>query len=473
MRCLYCTSEALPFIASGGLGDVSGSLPKALRQRLIGCRVVMPLYKDISYELKSSMRFVTSFNVPVAWRNQYCGVFEAKAGGIIYYFIDNEYYFKRNGLYGYYDDAERFAFFSRAILEMLVHIDFKPDILHANDWQTALVPVYYSLIYANNYWYRGIKTVFTIHNIQYQGKYGKEILEDVVGIDKNSESILEFDDCINFMKGAIEASNIVTTVSPTYANEILDPWYSHGLDPILKARHWKLEGILNGIDYNNYNPEEDTNIYCRYSSENLDEKVNNKLLLQERLFLEKNPDIPLISVITRLVPHKGISLIVEQLERIINELGVQFVILGSGEQAYEDYFRYMQEKYKGKVSSCFGFVPELSHKIYAASDIFLMPSKSEPCGLSQMIALRYGAIPVVRETGGLRDSVVDSQDGYGNGFTFKNYDSMDMFNCVRRAVEGYKNKDGWNILVKRAMNGDNSWSNSANEYIRLYKKLLK
>lgn len=473
MRCLYCTSEALPFIASGGLGDVAGSLPKALRQRLIGCRVVMPLYKDIPDELKSSMRFVTSFSVPVAWRNQYCGVFEAKFGGIIYYFIDNEYYFKRNGLYGYYDDAERFAFFSRAILEMLAHIDFKPEILHANDWQTALVPVYYSLIYVNNDWYRGMKTVFTIHNIQYQGKYGNEILEDVVGIDKNSKSILEFDGCINFMKGAIESSNAVTTVSPTYANEILDPWYSHGLDSILKARQWKLEGILNGIDYNNYNPEEDADIYCRYSAEALTEKVNNKLLLQKRLFLEEDLDVPLISVVTRLVPHKGISLIVEQLERIINELGVQFVVLGSGEQVYEDYFRYMQEKYKGKISSCFGFVPELSHKIYAASDIFLMPSKTEPCGLSQMIALRYGAIPVVRETGGLKDSVEDSQNGYGNGFTFKNYDSIDMFNCVRRAVEGYKNKEGWSILVKRAMNCDNSWSNSANEYIRLYKKILK
>lgn len=473
MKCLFCASEALPYIASGGLADVVGSLPRALRQRLIGCRVVLPLYSDISAELRDSMNFIVEFSVPVAWRKQYCGVFEARSNGAIYYFLDNEYYFKRNGIYGHYDDAERFAFFSRAILEMLPYIDFKPDIIHANDWQTALVPVYYSLFYANNDWYRGIKTIFTIHNIQYQGKYGLDIAEDILGIPRNRLSIVELDNCINFMKGAIETANRVTTVSPTYADEILNPWYSYGMDSILRARMWKLGGILNGLDYTNYNPETDVNIYANYNAENIGNKVINKLKLQDRLFLKKDKSIPMIGMVTRMVSHKGLDLVRDKLEQLMNEENIQFVIVGSGEKEYEDYFKYMQEKFKGRFSACFGFVPELSHKIYAASDIFLMPSKSEPCGLSQMIALRYGAIPVIRETGGLKDSVFDSQGGGGNGFTFKNYDSLDMFNALKRAIYGYKDKKGWEILVKRAMSYDYSWSISANEYIKLYRSLCK
>ncbi len=243
MKVLFCTSEALPFAASGGLGDVAGSLPQALRQRLIGCRIVMPMYEDIPQELRDNMRFITSLSVPVSWRRQYCGVFEDRHGGVIYYLLDNQYYFKRKGLYGHYDDAERFSFLSRAALEMLPYIDFKPDIIHCNDWQTALVPIYYSLFYANNDWYQGIKTLFTIHNIQYQGKYGMELLEDVLGLPEYDTSIVEFDGCVNLMKGAIETANRVSTVSPTYAQEISDPWFSHGLDPILKERQWKLSGI--------------------------------------------------------------------------------------------------------------------------------------------------------------------------------------------------------------------------------------
>lgn len=473
MKCLFCTSEALPFAASGGLGDVAGSLPHALRNRLIGCRVVMPLYDEIPKELKDSMRFVTSLSVPVSWRRQYCGVFEARYGGVIYYLLDNQYYFKRKGLYGHYDDAERFAFLSRASLEMLKYIDFKPDIIHANDWQTALVPVYYSLFYSHDEWYSGIKTVFTIHNIQYQGKYGLEVVEDIVGIPNDKISVIEFDGCANFMKGAIETANRVTTVSPTYAIEIMDPWYAHNLDPILRKRSWKVSGILNGIDVDNYNPATDKDLYENYSLDDILGKAENKRALQERLGLNIDPDVPLVGMVTRMVAHKGLDLVKAALDQLMNEEDIQFVILGSGDWEYETFFREMQNKYQGRLNASFGFVPELSRKIYAGSDIFLMPSKSEPCGLSQMIALRYGTIPVVRETGGLKDSIHDSGDGEGKGITFKNYDPMDMMNAVKRALEGYKNKEGWNILVKRAMQSDNSWGKSANEYIRLYRNMLK
>ena len=473
MKVLYCTSEARPFAATGGLADVAGSLPQALRERLIGCRVVMPLYEEVPQELRDNMRFVTSLSVPVAWRRQYCGVFEARSGGVIYYLIDNQYYFKRKGLYGHYDDAERFAFLSRAALEMLPYIDFKPDIIHCNDWQTALVPIYYSIFYANNEWYRGIKTIITIHNIQYQGKYGKELVEDVLGIPKSENHILEYDDCVNLMKGAIETAHRVTTVSPTYAQEILDPWYSHELDGILRERSWKLTGILNGIDTVSYDPATDKDIYANYSADDFSNKAENKRALQERLCLAQDPDVPLIGMVTRMVAHKGLDLVKEALDQLMWETNAQFVILGSGDFEYENFFRDMQNKYPGRLCACFGFVPELSRKIYAGADIFLMPSKSEPCGLAQMISLRYGTIPVVRETGGLKDSIQDSGDGYGNGFTFRNYNSGDMLHALHRAIDGYYNRDGWRILVERAMRCDNSWGKSANEYIRLYRELVK
>lgn len=475
MKVLYCTSEALPFMASGGLADVSGSLPKALRRRLIGCRVVMPLYDEISQELKDSMHFVTSFSVPVSWRRQYCGVFEARYDGVIYYFIDNQYYFKRNGIYGHFDDAERFAFFSRAILEMLPYVDFKPDVIHANDWQTALVPVYYSVFYSNYDWYKGIKTLFTIHNIQYQGKYGLETMDEILGLPDYGKNIVEYDGCINFLKGAIESANRVSTVSPTYSNEIMNPWFSHGLDGILRDRSWKLCGILNGIDTEIYNPETDKDIYKNYSQSNPQDKAENKRLLQERLGLEQNPQVPLIGMVSRLVAHKGLDLVREVMEKLLNEENIQLVILGSGDWEYESFFRYIQGKYKSKFVPCYGFVPELSRKIYAGSDMFLMPSKSEPCGLSQMIALRYGTIPIVRETGGLFDSIKDSGDGNGNGFTFKTYNADDMLGAIKRAIAGYwaDDKKGWKTLVERAMSCDNSWKKSAGEYIKLYKDMIR
>lgn len=472
MKVLYATSEALPFIASGGLGDVAGSLPHALRKRLIGCRVVLPMYDTIKQELKDTMKFITHISVPVAWRRQYCGIFEAKHNGVIYYLIDNQYYFKRDTIYGHYDDAERFAFFSRAVLEIIPYIDFKPDIIHCNDWQTALTPVYYSAMYANSPGYENIKTIFTIHNIQYQGVYGKELLEDVLGIPADKASLLEYDGCINFMKGAIECADKVTTVSPSYADEILDPWYSHGLDSILNERRYKLSGILNGIDTVGYDPATDKCIKANFSADDVSGKKIDKKALQKEMGLPVKPGVPVIGMVTRLVSHKGLDLVKGILDELLATSEMQLVVLGSGDYEYESYFRWIAEKYPDKVGLRIGFVPDLARKIYAGADMFLMPSKSEPCGLSQMVALRYGTVPIVRETGGLRDSITDCGDGKGNGFTFKSYNAHDMLDAIRRALTLYYNGD-WNELVLRALNCDFSWGRSANAYIRLYKETLK
>ncbi len=472
MKVLYISSEAVPFAASGGLADVAGSLPKALRSRLVGCRVVLPLYESVPQELRENMTFLGSLSVPVAWRRQYCGVFEAKRDGVIYYLLDNQYYFKRAGLYGHYDDAERFAFFSRAVLEMLPLIGWKPDILHSNDWQAALVPVYYDLFYSKMPGYENIKTVYTIHNIQYQGNYGMEILEDVFGLPIGQKSIVEQDGCINLAKGAIETANAVTTVSPTYAKELLDPWFSHGMDGILRMREWKLSGILNGIDTVSYDPATDGQIYANYSADDFAPKAINKQALQERLNLPVRADVPMIGMVSRLAGHKGLDLVKYILEELLEE-DIQMVILGSGEWTYENYFRDVQNRHPDKFCYCAGFVPELARKIYAAADIFLMPSKSEPCGLSQMVACRYGTLPIVRETGGLKDSIHDCGDGEGNGFTFQTYNANDMLHAIHRSLGAYHNKHDWPILVERAMRSDFTWGRSANEYIRLYKKVLK
>ena len=473
MKVLYVASEANPWMASGGLGDVAGSLPIALRKRLIGCRVVMPLYDSIKPELKEKMKFITSISVPVSWRRQYCGIFEAKLNGVVFYFLDNQYYFKRDGIYGHFDDAERFAFFARAVLEIIPAIGWKPDIIHCNDWQSALTPLYYSCYYATRMGYENIKTVFTIHNIQYQGKYGNELLQDVLGIAPEHYDLIQYDGLVNFMKAGIECSNKVTTVSPTYAKEILDPWYSHGLDPILNQRSWKLCGILNGIDTDSYNPEADASLWKNYNADDFSAKAENKTELQKMMGLAVKPETPLVGIVTRLVGHKGVDLMKEVLEKSLWERDIQYVVLGSGEWQYESYFRGLHDKYPDKVGLRLGFVPDLARKIYAGADMFLMPSKSEPCGLSQMVALRYGTVPIVRETGGLKDSITDSGDGEGNGFTFKTYDAYDMLGAIYRAVDAYNSKDYWKMLVERALRCDMSWGKSANEYIKMYKSLLK
>jgi len=390
---------------------------------------------------------------------------------VIYYLIDNQYYFKRDGMYGHYDDAERFAFFSRAILEMIPHIGFTPDVIHCNDWQTALVPLYLNAFYREDEVYKKIKTVYTIHNIQYQGKYGFELTDDVLGLPEGSASLLEYDNCINFMKGGIQCADKITTVSPTYSKEILDPYYSHGLHNILNMFTYKLTGIVNGIDCDVYNPETDTLIYKNYSVDDISGKAYNKQKLQEELGLPTRADVPLIGIVSRLVKHKGFDLVKHVFEEMM-QADVQFAILGSGEWEFETFFHAMAEKYPEKVGLKLGFNPKLAHKIYAGADIFLMPSQSEPCGLAQMVALRYGTVPIVRETGGLNDTIFDSGDNEGNGFTFKSYNAHDMLNTVWRAITGYSDKQGWNTLRDRAMRCDNSWGTSANAYIRLYKEII-
>lgn len=474
MNIIYTASEALPFIASGGLADVAGSLPKALNKSGNDCRVVIPMYSSIKPELKEQLTFITSFSVPVGWRNQYCGVFTAIVDGVIYYLLDNEFYFDRNGLYGFYDDAERYVFFSRAVLELLRYIDFKPDIINSNDWQTALVPVYYDIFYRYQSGYEDIKTVFTIHNIQYQGQYGLELINDVLGIPLYHTDLLEYDGDVNFMKAAIEVADKVTTVSPSYAWEILDPYYGHTLDRELVTKQYKLSGILNGIDQTIYNPETDPVIYKNFSLSKMGGKKICKKKLLDEMGLKSGQE-PVIGIVTRFVSHKGLDLIKYVFEDIVN-LGFKFVILGSGEKIYEDFFTEMSYRYGDRVGVKIGFIPELSKKIYAGADMFLMPSQSEPCGLAQMISLRYGTIPIVRETGGLRDSITDAGDPLpgkitGNGFTFKTYNAHDMLNACARARAYYDNKMIWGRLVTHAMKEDFSWEKSAKQYQELYSNI--
>ena len=469
MNILFAASEATPYIASGGLADVAGSLPAAVTQKGHDCRIVLPLYKGINPHFRASMTFITHMTVDVSWRKQYCGIFTAICNGVTYYFLDNEYYFGRDGIYGFFDDCERFVFYSRAVLEMLRYIDFKPDIINANDWQAAMIPVYYEVFYKYQQGYENIKNVFTIHNIQYQGNYGKEVLNEVMGLPMYHMSLLEYDGGVNMMKGAIETADKVTTVSPSYAWEILDPWYSHGMDRILRTKQYKLSGILNGIDVNGYDPETDEIIEKNYSARStVGKKVCKAKLLAELGLQEGNE--PVIGNVTRFVSHKGIDLIKYVFEDLI-KAGFKFVILGSGEKIYEDFFKEMEWRYKDKVSVSLGFIPELSRKIYSGADMFLMPSQSEPCGLAQMIAMRYGTIPIVRETGGLRDTVRDCGGENGNGFTFKTYNAHDMFDACMRAKAAYEDKRGWNRIIKRDMAEDFSWANSAELYIKLYHEL--
>ncbi len=470
MNILYAASEALPFMASGGLADVAGSLPVAINKKGHDCRVVMPLYKGIKPHLRANFTYLTNITVDVSWRKQYCGVFTTIYNGVVYYFVDNEYYFGRDGMYGFYDDCERFTFFSRAVLEMLRYIDFKPDIIHANDWQTSLISVYYQVLYKYQQGFEDIKNIFTIHNIQYQGKYGTEVINEIMGIPMYHADLLMYDDCVNMMKGAFEAADRITTVSPSYAWEILDPWYAYGLDRILINKQYKLSGFLNGIDVDVYNPENDPLIPANFTADNIKGKKVCKEKLLEELGMQEG-DEPLIGVVTRFVAHKGLDLIKYIFEELVDK-GFKFAVIGSGEKIYEDFFSEMALRYPDKVSVTLGFVPELARKIYAGSDIFLMPSQNEPCGLAQMISMRYGTIPIVRETGGLRDSVRDCGDKGGNGFTFKTYNAHDMLDACMRAYELYKDKKKWKKLVSLAMTEDFSWNTSSEKYVVLYKELI-
>ena len=472
MKVLFASGEALPFIATGGLGDVAGSLPRAISQKFVGCRVVIPLYLEIPEVMRAQMKFLTSFTVPVGWRQQYCGLFEAHVNGTIYYFIDNEYYFKRAGVYGHFDDGERFAFFSRAVLEMLRHIDYQPDIIHANDWQTALVPIYLKLLYGEYTEYKHIKTVFTIHNILYQGQFDKGVLTDLFGLNAWDFPTVSFGGCINLMKAALETADAITTVSPTYANELKDAFFAHGLEGIVQKNAYKLTGIINGIDTVRYDPATDQNIVQNYSVKESSAKAVNKAEVQQLFGLPLDETIPLYGMVTRLVDHKGLDVVRFIMDELMRD-NIQMVILGKGEKEFEDFFTDVARRYPHKFAIKVGFIPDIAQKIYAGADLFLMPSKSEPCGLAQMVALRYGTIPIVRETGGLRDTVTDCGNGVGNGFTFAAYDAQELLFTIRRTEGAFANKADWGNLVQRALESDFGWGNSAKSYIGLYKKLLK
>lgn len=469
-KILFVASEARPFIATGGLADVIGSLPQALaKDPKYDIRVILPLYSDIKPEFRRRMSFLGNIYVPLSWRSQYCGIFTCEENGVTFYFVDNEYYFKRPGCYGYYDDGERFAFFSRSVLEILPFIGFYPDVLHCHDWQAALAAIYLKTIYCKRPEYQFIRALFTIHNIEYQGKYSLDIMEDLFGIDHANGYLLEYGGCINLMKGAIECSEKFSTVSPTYANEIKTAQYAHGLEEIICKNAFKLTGILNGIDVDSYNPEKDKALFESYSPENLEGKQVCKSELQKMLGLPVR-DVPIIAMITRLVSHKGVELVKTVAEDILHE-DVQFVLLGTGDAAYENYFRELGKRYEGKVSANIVFNGDLSRKIYSGSDIFLMPSVSEPCGLSQMIASRYATVPVVRETGGLYDSIKPYGAG-GNGFTFASCNPYDMLYVLHEALDTYKNKEAWQALMKKAATTDFSWLRSADEYKKLYDETL-
>lgn len=475
MKVLYAAAEAVPFAKSGGLGDVAGALPAALKGKDVDCRVVLPLYMGIPQALKEQMTFVKEMWVPLSWRSQYCGIFEAQANGVTYYLLDNERYFGRKGFYGHYDDAERFAFFSKAILELLLNIDFAPDVINCNDWQTGLVPYYLNKFYRNaDAKFSNLKVVYSIHNIQYQGVFGSEIVENVLGVEwsEYAGGYLQFDNCVNYMKTGILAADRVTTVSPTYSKEIQTPDYGHRLDGLLRQEAAKLSGIINGIDVNFFDPSRDPHLFANYSLEDLSGKKEGKRKLQEMLGLNIREDVPVIAIVSRLADHKGLDL----LDAIIADLlgdDIQLVVLGVGEQRYEDLLRWAQSAYPGKVSANLMFDLDLAQKIYAGADIYLMPSQSEPCGLSQMIAMRYGTVPIVRETGGLKDTVQPfiAWEGFGTGFTFASYNAHDMLYVIRQAEETFKDKEKWAQLMKNDMTKDVSWNVPADAYIRLYNEV--
>ena len=474
-KILFVGSEAMPFAATGGLGDVLGSLPAAIKARYgedADVRVVMPLYDAVSENWRAEMKTEAVFTVSLSWRRQYCGVRSLVRDGVTYYFIDNEYYFRRGALYGQYDDGERFAFFSMAVVEMLEHISFYPDILHAHDWQAALSVVYLNQLFRWKEGYTGIRTVFTIHNIEYQGKYDPKILTDVFGLSSFDWRLMEYDGCINLMKAAIVCADKVTTVSPRYAGEIRSSEYGHGLEHILDAFGYKLIGILNGIDYKYYDPATDPAIAANYSADHLKGKEKDKLALQKEVGLPERTDIPMLAVVSRLVTHKGLDLIREMMYGMVQNHDLQLVVLGKGEVQYEDYFRWLEAQFPDKVRALITYDRDLSKRVYAASDIFLMPSRSEPCGLSQMIASRYGSIPVVRETGGLYDSIKgyweENGEVRGNGFTFANYNATELYDRTDAALGVWWDPEKREKLLKKIMTTDFSWRVSAEKYMEMY-----
>ncbi len=473
MKVLYATSECAPFIKTGGLADVSYALPKALSKSGAEVSVVMPYYKSIKEKFYEKLEYVTRFNVPLSWRNIYCGIFKCTQDGVTYYFVDNEYYFFRGSVYGDYDDGERFAYFCKAVLEMLQHIGYYPDIIHANDWQCSMIPLFYKGFYQHIYEYSGIKTMFTIHNIEYQGKVSYSFLEEVLGMDDYYMRFLNFGGCINLMFSAIVLADKITTVSESYAQEVKNPYYGHGLDQVLGGVSYKFCGITNGIDTDLFNPHKDENLYRKYSLKSMGGKKICKKRLQEDLGLEKDSDCAIMSMVTRLVAHKGLDLVDCVLDDIMTRR-IQLVIVGTGDSRFEHRLRDAAAKYNGRLSVNIRFDPGLASRVYAASDLFLMPSKSEPCGLAQMIAMRYGTLPIVRETGGLKDTVypINPQTGEGRGFTFKSYNAHDMLDAIDRALKlYYDDKTIFKQVMYRNMEENFGWEKSAEKYLAIYESM--
>lgn len=476
MRVLFVISEAEPYVKSGGLGDIGGSLPMALKKQGVDIRVILPKYSSIPKSLANQIRHLRSTKINLGWRKKYCGLEEMQHEGIHYYFIDNEYYFKRDKPYGYEDDAERFAFFSKGVLENLVFLeDFKPDIIHCHDWHTALIPLGVKECYSHNPFYFDLKTIFTIHNLRYQGVLPMFALGDLLGLEGNGQAkmALEYNQGINLLKGALVYADKITTVSPNYKEEIMTPYFGEGLSQMLGARKEELSGILNGIDYERYNPKTDKEIFVHYQSTS-NKKQENKTRLQELLNLPVSKKTPLLALVSRLVPQKGLDLLDYIMEELL-EGDLQLVILGSGEARYENRLKEFAWRYPDKLSVNLGFDDSLARKIYAATDVLLMPSLFEPCGLSQMIGMRYGAVPLVRETGGLKDSVrpFNEYTEEGNGFSFANFNAHDFLNTIWYALKIYYEKPKtWTKIIENGQKQDFSWASSAKEYHKLYRELL-
>mgnify|MGYP006278679963 CR=1 FL=1 len=475
LKILFVSPEVSPFIKTGGLADVAGALPRELKKRGHDVRVVLPEYKKIPDRFVLDFEHETDFRMKMVWRDKYVGVNKLVYKGVPTYFIDNKFYFFRESLYENGDKDEQYAFFSRAVLEMINKIDFKPDIIHCNDWQTGPL----SLMLKDNYqiydFYKDIKTVFSIHNLAYQGKFDYSVVGDVLGVSNYhlTSGNVRHDENVNYMKTGIMYSDVINTVSKTYAEEIKTEYYGEGLDYILRLRDNDLYGILNGIDYDEFNPATDKRIYHNYDKENIEDKYKNKLALQKDLGLEQNKETPVIAIISRLVEQKGIDLFPPVIDEMMQE-NLQFIILGTGQNQYEEYFKYIDARYPKKLSVNITYDADLAQKIYAGSDMFLMPSRFEPCGLGQLISMRYGTVPIVKETGGLKDTVIpyNEYEDTGYGFSFNNYNAHDMLYTIKRALSFYNEKSIWQKLVRRVMEQDFSWQKSAQKYEKLYNKIL-
>lgn len=477
MKLFFAASEVAPFIKTGGLADVAGSLPNALAKLGHDVRVILPLYSAIPAMWRRQMTFLKSFHFPLSWRNAYCGLFSLAYRGLTYYFIDNEYYFQREGLYGQFDDGERFAYFSRAVVEVPIQLGWSPDIIHCNDWQTSLVPVYLLEARHREPLLMHTRSVFTIHNIEYQGQFDRNILGDVLGLDESyfREDMLSYYGDVNLVKGAIYAADYITTVSPTYAKELQYAFYAHGLEGVIADNYHKFTGILNGIDMEHNNPATDPFLPAPYSAADPSGKAACKAALQEKLGLNVDPDVPIIACISRLVAHKGYELVTAAFPKILEHY-VQFVVLGTGDWGIESFFRMAAQEYPGRVSANLMYSAELASQLYAGADLLLMPSISEPCGLSQMIAMRYGTVPIVRLTGGLKDSVpsYNPTTGTGLGFTFGSITPGDLLGAIDRGLEAYEtDRPNWTALMKRGMTTDFSWDQSAAAYEKVYQKVMR